>query len=242
MPEELTQAFLVWLRVVPLGLGLASFTRGFVPAAVALSLTLALACALLSSAGPAPALSGAVALALASLRELAIGATFALALALALLAAPWAVHMSDASEGLGELRRTLAVPYALCAAWLVLALGAARAIVIGLAESFRDAPLAAGPVSSRDFALGVAQLASDALLTALGFALPLLVTVWLLAVASATMRRLFAPSALAPQPALAALVFTVAAALWLVPTASRAPEAVRQAIAAARALTRTFAR
>jgi flagellar biosynthesis protein FliR len=179
---------------------------------------------------------------IALLRELAIGATFALSLGLALLTIPWAVALSDGSEALAGTRRALAIPYALCAGWLVLALGAGRALVVGLVESFRDAPLAVGGLSARTFALGVAQLAGDALATAFGVALPLLATLWLMSLTLAALRRLLLPLALAPQPAFASLLTTLAGALLLVPLASQAPESVRHAIEVARTLTRSFAR
>jgi len=240
--RELLQALLVWARVLPLGLALSTFSRALVPSAVGLSLTLALAAALIPAAGAGPELLGVAALVLALLRELAIGATFALALALALLSIPWAVSLSAGAEMLAPLRRTLETPYALCAGWLVLSLGAARAIVTGLAESFRDAPLAGAVLSTRAFALGAAQLVTDAVATAFGFALPLLVALWLMSFTLAALRRALLPSALAQQPAVAGLLATLAAALLLVPIASRAPEAVRHAIEVARLLTRGFAR
>jgi flagellar biosynthesis protein FliR len=242
MSLELSAALLVWMRTLPLGLALALFSRALVPLPVALSLTLALTCALLPSAGALPETIGSAALALAVLRELCVGATFALALSFALHAAYWAVHLGEAHELHAELRRTVAVPYALCATWLVLSLRAPLAIVVGLAESFRDAPLAGRVLSSGEFALGVAELLSSALVTAIGFALPLLVSVWLLSLTLAFARRALAPSSLSPQPALTGLLLTLAAALLLVPVAAHAPEGVRQALASARELTRAFAR
>jgi flagellar biosynthesis protein FliR len=134
------------------------------------------------------------------------------------------------------------VPYALCAAWLVLSLRAPLAIVVGFAESFRDAPLGSRAFSAREFAFGVAQLFGDALATAIGFALPLLVSVWLVSLCLGLLRRLLAPRALAPQPALTGALLTLAAALVLVPIASRAPEGVRRALTSARALTRALAK
>lgn len=240
MPAELVAALLVWARVAPLAFALARFTRGFVPLVVALSASLALALVLVSSAGPAPELTSMTTLLAALLRELAIGATFALALAFALLAAPWALALSDAHAAHAELRAVLARPYALCAAWLVLALEGPLALVTGLAQSFRDAPLAVPTLSARAFAFGVAQLAGDALVTALGFALPLLVSMWLTTLTLALVHKALAPRGLAAT-GFSGLLLTLLASLLLVPIAGRAPEGVRQAIEAARALTRAFA-
>jgi len=238
---------LVLARVLPLGLALGVLTRGWVPIAVALSLGMALAYALVPLAGVAPPVSGLAELALRTLRELSIGATFALSLSFALLASSWAVRLSHPRDArFAELAaEPLSRAYVLCALWLVLSLGGLRAIVLGLAESFRDAPLAGGPLDARALGLGTAQLLADALVTALGFALPLLVSVWLLELTAALLERVGWSGQLGGHrgaPLSRPLLTWFAVALLLVPIASHAPESVRLAITAARALTRALAR
>jgi flagellar biosynthesis protein FliR len=238
MESELAIALLVFLRVLPLGVALAAFSDGFVPAPIALSLTVALAAVL------APhALSEDVTLGwLACLRELSIGATFAFALALALHAAAWAVQLSSVADGLSELRRRMSVPYALCAGYLVLSLRGPEVVVAGLAESLRYAPVGVTSFAGESFATGIAGLVGTALATALGFALPLIVSVWLATMLIALLGRALLPPTLAPLPAVGAMLFTLLAALLLVPIVARTPEAVRAALDAAHALTRSFAR
>jgi len=241
LPELWLPFVLVFARVLPLGLALIAFTQGWVPSAVALSVCLALACALTPLAGAAPTWVGVGALALWVLRELCIGAAFALALGLALVASGWAVRASQAAEtrlAVGPLSQA----YVLCACWLVLSLGALRAVVIGLAESFRDAPLVGSRLVARSFVLGSAQLAGDALATALGIALPLLIGVWAIELVGALVARVLAPGPLARPPVLLPLLALLALALALPAIVARAPEAVRAAIGAARALTRALAR
>lgn len=241
-PSALWLPFLLVLaRVLPLGLALLAFTRGWLPSAVALSACLALACALTPLSGPAPTWVGVGELALWSLRELCIGATFALALGLALIASGWAVRASQSADTRLAIE-PLSQSYVLCACWLVLSLGAQRAVVIGLAESFRDAPLGGSRLVARTFALGSAQLAADALATALGVALPLLVAVWLIELVLALIARVLAPGSSTLVPVLRPLLVLLAVALALMPIVARAPEAVRSAISAARALTRALAR
>ncbi len=243
MAGDALSYLLVLARVAPVALALSVFSRGFFPMAVALSLALAWVAGLAPLAGAAPAPS-ALTFAFAMLRELCIGGAFALALAFALLAASWAVGMSRARDGGGAEPRAvhaaLGVAYGLCAAWLVLSLGGARALFLGLAESFGDASLAGRALDARAFALGVARLSADALASAFGLALPLVASLWLLDVSSALIARALALHATPPAP-LRPLLQLGAAALLLVPIASRAPELVRAAIAAARALTRAFA-
>jgi flagellar biosynthesis protein FliR len=232
---------LVLARVLPLGLALATLTRGWIPWAIALSLCLSLAVALRPIAGAGPAWAGAGQLLLWLLRELCIGGTFALALGLALLATSWSIRMSQSRDTRAAVD-SLSQSYVLCAIWLVLALGGLRAIVIGLAESFSDAPLAAGLLSGRTFALGTAQLVVDAFATAWGFALPLLVSVWLLELSGALIARLLFAGGSALGPLLSPLLLLIAAVLLLGPIATEGPASVRSAIAAARALTRALAR
>lgn len=241
MDSELIDALLVALRVLPLGLALASFTRGFVPLPIALSLTLALTVALLPAAGSSGAPLALTGLAIAVVRELCIGASFALALTLALEGARWVVHLSDGNEAHADLRRMLARPFVLCAIWLAISLRAPQAVLIGLAESFELAPLGAGVFSASAFALGLAQLTSAAIATAIGFALPLIVSAWLVSLTLALVVRAVGPRGFAPPPLASGLLLTLAAALLLVPIAARAPEGVRLALQGARALTRTFA-
>jgi flagellar biosynthesis protein FliR len=125
----------------------------------------------------------------------------------------------------------------------VLSLGGLRALVIGLAESFGDAGLAGRTLDARAFALGAVQLTADAFATAFGVALPLIVSAWLLDLSVALIARVLAlGSPASAVSALRPLLLLLAAALLLVPIASRAPELVRAAILAARALTRAFAR
>jgi flagellar biosynthesis protein FliR len=240
-PELWLPFVLVLARVLPLGLALIAFTRGWLPSAVALSACLALTGALTPLAGAAPTWVGVGVLALWSLRELCIGAAFALALGFALIASGWAVRSSQAADSRLAVE-PLSRAYVLCACWLVLSLGALRAVVIGLAESFRDAPLVGAPLVARTFALGSAQLAADALATAFGVALPLLVGVWLIELALALVARVLAPGSLALPPVLRPLLVLAAVALALPSIVARAPEAVRTAITAARALTRALAR
>jgi flagellar biosynthesis protein FliR len=238
---------LVLARVLPLGLALASLTRGWVPPALALSLCLALSFALAPLAGAPPLVEGLLELALRGLRELAIGAGFALSLSLSLLASSWAVRLSQPRDTrFSQLAvAPLSQAYGLCALWLVLSLGGERAIVIGLAESFRDAPLDGAPLDARALAWGSAQLVADALLTAIGFALPLLVSVWLLELTLVLVARV-ASARDGPREHGAAIVRPMltwaAVALLLVPIVSQAPSALRAAIAAARALTRALIR
>lgn len=234
----LATSLLVFLRVLPMGIALATFTHGLIPLPVALSLTLALSAALVPDA-----LAGDAALSfLAALRELSIGATFALALALSVQAAAWAVQLSSAADALTELRRRMSVPYALCAGYLVISLRGAEVVIAGLSESLQYAPVGLTTFAGESFALGVAGLAGTALTTAIGFALPLLASVWLALLLIALLGRVLAPRTLAPFPGGSGLVFTLLATLLLVPIASRAPEGVRAALSAAHALTRSFAR
>jgi len=228
-------------RIAPVALALATFSGGLVPREVALSLALALSVALapLVSLPVAPLSLGALALVL--VRELAIGATFALSLSLAMLGVTWAVRMARAQGDAHGLVAPLARAYGLCATWLVLSLGGARAVVAGLGESFVDAAPRASVMDVRALALGAAQLATDALATALGVALPLVASVWLLEVALALVARVVGGPRASPAP-LAPLALVGAAALLLVPVASRAPESVRAAIGAARALTQGLSR
>ncbi|MEY4515376.1 MAG: hypothetical protein RLZZ450_7498 [Pseudomonadota bacterium] len=232
---------LVLARVLPLGLALIAFTRGWVPSTVALSVCLAVACALTPLAGEAPTWVGVGTLALWLLRELCVGGAFALALSLALMASGWAVRLSQ-----GPASRLAVEPlsqsYVLYACWLVLALGAQRAVLIGLAESFRDAPIASTTLGARAFVLGSAQLVADALVTALGAGLPLLISVWLVELTCSLLARVMVPGAMAVQPVLRPLFALIAVALLLGPVAARASEAVRTAIVAARALTRALTR
>jgi hypothetical protein len=134
----------------------------------------------------------------------------------------------------------LARLYGLCAGYLVLSLGGARAVVIGLAESFGDARLGVPRLDGPTFALGSVQLVVDALATALGLALPLLVAAWLVEASFALVGRALASGLPSDAGLLRSVVYVVAAALLLVPTASLAPDAVRGAIGSARALTRAL--
>lgn len=239
---ELLRLLLVLARVLPSALALTAFSQGAVPRAVAGSLALALTAALTPLAGPLARELDALALASSLVRELAIGSCFALALALALLASAWAVRLTHTHGSWPALVRPLATAYLLAACWLVLSLGGLRAFVIGLAESFRDAPLAASAFEARAFALGVVQLGSDALASAVGFGLPLIASVWLLDASLALLARMLpGASPLGASPLRAPLV-VLAAALLLMPISAHAPELVRAAIASARALTRTLAR
>lgn len=236
---------LVFARVLPLALVLASLSRALVPPAVALSASLALALALVPLAMPAatsaPLSHESSAVLLGLLRELCIGGVFALSLGAALSALGWAVRMS---QGPGTLAAVdpFARAYVLCAGYLVLSLGGLRALVIGLAESFRDAGLGGTKLDGRALALGAAQLVADALASALGFALPLLLGVWLLEASLGLIARVLGQGALVGASLLRPLVFFFAAAALLVPVTSHAPEAVRAAIASARALTQALAR
>ena len=239
--NELLALLLVSLRMLPLGLALGLLSAGVVPLAVSLSLSLSLALVLWPSAPLLGPVSGG-ALLLAGIRELCIGGTFALALSLALMSVAWAVQLSDANETYVALRARLAVPYVLCAAWLLFALRAPLALLVGLADSLREAAPSGTAFSAQAFAFGVVDLVTAALLTAIGFALPLVATLWLLSITFAFGRRALAPPGLAAQPSWGALALTLASALLLVPIASRAPEAVRTALASARALTRALAR
>ena len=232
---------LVLARVGPLALSVGAVSSGFVPVAVALSLGIAVTCALLAVAGPAPAFSGLSALALAVLREACIGATFAIALGLALCAVGWALRLAHGARD-PLAHGPLEVLYTLCATWSVIALGGHRAIVAGLAESYRDAALGVGALDARGFALGIVQLVSDALATALGFAAPLLLGMLLLELVLAFAARLLAPRGLPLTGLARPLLFTLIAALLLAPIAGRAPEAVRSAIGSARTLTRALAK
>ena len=232
---------LAWLRVLPLGWALASATGGLVPQAVALSLTLAVALPLAPLSGPIAAPSDPAAWLLVVLRELCIGGVFALALSLSLLAIAWSVRMSQAHDSRNAVA-PLARAYALCAGYLVLALGGLRALVLGLGESFRDAPAGVPVLNASAFALGAAQLVADALASALGFALPLVLGAWLLEASSALLGRVLLPGASSQASPLRPALFLLLCALLLVPIASRAPETVRGAITSARALTRALAR
>lgn len=232
---------LVLARVLPLGLALITFTRGWVPSAIALSVCLALSCALTPLAGGAPTWVGVGTLVLWLVRELCVGGAFALALSLALLVSGWAVRLSQGPESRLAVE-PLSQSYVLYACWLVLSLGAHRAVLIGLAESLRDAPIAGTTLGARAFALGSAQLVADALVTAIGVALPLLVSVWLIELTFSLIARVLLPGAMTAQPLLRPLLVLGAVAALLGPVAGRAPEAVRTGIAAARALTRALSR
>ncbi|MDB4988211.1 MAG: Bacterial export protein family 1 [Myxococcaceae bacterium] len=232
---------LVLARVLPLGLTLGGLGGELIPRAVSLSLSLALTLALLPLAGAVMLPDSLSRVLLSLLRELCIGGSFALALALALLAIGWGVRMSQASGSTAPVD-LMARVYTLSAVWLALSLGGLRALVIGLAESFRDAAPGGARLSARVFALGAAQLVVDAFAAALGFALPLLCSVWLIETGSALLMRVSLPAAATQSSLLKPVLFLVAAALLLVPTASFAPEAVRTAIASARALTRALAK
>jgi flagellar biosynthesis protein FliR len=232
---------LVLARVLPLGVALIVFTRGWVPSAVALSVCLALSSALTPLAGAAPTWVGVGTLVLWLLRELCIGGAFALSLSLALQISGWAVRLSQGPES-RVLVPALSQSYVLYACALVLSLGAHRAVLIGLAESLRDAPIASSALDARAFALGSAQLVADALVTAIGVALPLLVSVWLIELTCSLIARVLLPGATTAQPVLRPLLVLGAVALLLGAVAGRAPDAVRAALTAARALTRALSR
>ena len=224
-------------RMAPLGLSLATLGRRFVPPSVALALVLPLGVALSPAVGT-PVLPGDVAsLVLALTRELCVGATFAVALSLALLVAPWAARLSHPG-----MPPVLARLYGMAACWLVLALGGARALLIGLSESYRDVPAASAPASARAFALGVAQLTTDALVTALGVGLPLIAAGFLVELVRALTLRATGATAQPAWAVLRPLLLTLLAGLLLVPTVSRTPAIVRTALVAARALTRALVR
>lgn len=239
---ELSEAsawLLVSARLGPCAWLLARLGRGLVPSFVVLSLVLALAAYLVPLAGSSLELGLSP---LSLLREFAVGGCFALALALALLSASWVVRLSHPRGAALDPSGPLATAYGLAACQLVLSLGGLRAFVIGIAASFRDAPLALARWDARGFALGVAQLLADALASALGLAGPLLLALWLIELSLALVARAFSELAPAGPSPLRALLGLLAAALLLVPVVSQAPEATRAAIDAARQLTRTFAR
>jgi flagellar biosynthesis protein FliR len=238
--REGVAALLVFARVAPLALSVAAVTRAFVPREVALALALALTCAF-HAAAELPALDGLDAVGLALVRELCIGGVFALAMVLAVLTVRWAVSLAWVEDE-ARLRPAVGAWYALCATWSVLALGGHRAVLVGLAESYRDAPIGGRVHDAQTFALGVAQLVADAVATALAFALPLLVACLCLDVVGALAARLLAPRDLPFMVVVRPLAFTLTAALLLVSIAGRAPEAARAGIEAARALTRAAAR
>lgn len=243
LADDGVRLVLVLARVLPSALSLTALSRGFVPRAIASSIALALTVALAPLAGPlAPALD-LLGLATALVRELAIGGCFALALAFALLTTSWAVQLSHASSARDAFVRPLASAYALCACWLVLSLGGLRAFVVGLAESFRDAPLAGPVFDAGAFARGALQLVADAFATAFGCALPLLASVWLIDASLALLSRVLPAGTLVasvPSP-LRSVAVAIAATLLLSPVAAHAPELVRAALEAARALTRAAA-
>jgi flagellar biosynthesis protein FliR len=242
LDAELLRLFLVSARVLPSAIALSVLSRGLVPRAIAGSLALALTVALAPLAGPLGAQQSSATVLTSLVRELAIGGSFALALGLALLASAWAVQLSHPRDTTSAIVRPLATVYALSAIWLVLALGGLRAFTIGLAESFRDAPLAGGSLDLRAFALGVVQLASDALAAAFGFALPLVASSWLLEASLALLSRVLPANAVAAAAPVRSLLLVLAGALLLLPIAAHAPELVRGGIGAARVLTRAFAR
>jgi len=241
LEDAFPSLLLVLARILPVGFSLFAFTRGFVPREVALSLVLSLAVALAPVAG-ASVPNAPLSLVLALVRQLCIGGVFALAIGMALSASAWAVRMAQPRSPRAVPGEPLATAYGLCASWLVLSLGGLRALVTGLGESFGDAGLTGTRLDARAFALGVGQLATDAFATALGFALPLVLALWLLELSLALAARVLAPRATGPGEALAPLLSLVALALLLTPVVSRAPAGVRAAIVAARQLTRTFAR
>lgn len=238
--HEGVAALLVFARVGPLALSVGALTGAFVPREVALALALALTCAF-HAAVEAPVLDGVAALGLALVRELCIGGVFALALLLAVLTVRWAVSLAWVEDE-ARVRPAMGAFYALCAAWSVLALGGHRALLLGLAESYRDAPIGGSVHDARGFALGVAQLVADAVATALSFALPLLVALLCLDVVGTLAARLLAPRDLPWTSVVRPLAFTLGAAVLLAPIAGRAPEAARAGIEAARVLTRAAAR
>lgn len=228
---------LVMARVAPTALALWAMGRAFVPAAVAASLGFALTAALWPSAGGPPPAADLV---LVFLRELCIGATFAIALSLALSSARWALALG--LSRVEHVASVLGTVYALAAISLTLSLGGHRAVVIGLAESYHDAKLSVGEVELEGFALGAAQLVTDALATALALALPLLLSAFLIDALLALVSRLLLPRGAALSTLVRPLALTVICAGLLVPIASEAPSALRRAIAEARALTRGRAR
>lgn len=239
---DVTLGLLVLARVLPLCVALAVLTRALVPLPVVLSLALSLAAALAPLAGGRPLDLEARALAFALLRELGIGSTFALALGLALLGSGWAIGMAGTGPARESVRAPLRTAYLLASGWLVLSLGGLRAVVIGLAASFEDAALAGPRHDAPALLLGLVQIFVDALATAFGFALPWIASAWLLDVTLGLVARALGAQAHAPVSLVRQLGFGLAGALLLVPVATRAPDAVRAAITAARALTRAFAR
>ena len=234
---DLRAAALGSARVAPVGLALAALGRRFVPPGVALSLVPALGVALAPAVVGDALPSHTLALVLALTRELCVGAIFAVALSLALSAAPWALRLAHA-----EMPPALVTLYGMAGCWLVLALGGARALLVGLAASYEDVPVASVPPSARAFALGVAQLTTDALVTALGVGLPLLMTCWLVELLRALTLRATGASAGPAWLALRPLLLGVLAALLLAPTVSQVPALVRSALDAARTLTRLLLR
>lgn len=227
----------VLARLFPLAWALAALGYPLVPRPIALSLSLALAHVLVPFAGSVP-LVGRAQLALGLLRELCVGGVFALSLSLAMATAPWALQLAQPAGSRAPVNE-LARAYALCAAWLVLALGGLRAVVRALVESFRVLPIG-GALDHQAFALGVTKLVAVAMAAAVAVALPFAIAAVLLELSAVLIRRVSVgsegPLLLGP------LLFLGLAALWLVPLVMRAPEWLRFALEAAQALTRTLAK
>jgi type III secretory pathway component EscT len=180
-------------RAAPLCLLLTALSRGLLGASVAgslgLSLALALAPAGAVSAGVEPT-RGPIALALLLLRELACGSLVALALLLPLAAIVWAVRFSElVASPFGQRSGPLAALYGLATGFLCLSLGLQRSLVIGLHESILLAAPASRPLNPAAFGLGVVQLVSEAFALALALGLPLLLSVSLVELGFALLRR-----------------------------------------------------
>lgn len=222
-------------RALPLSL-LAPLTGRFVPQTVSLSLVVALACAGLDAAQPIDLAGGAWMAAV--LRELCLGLTFAFACSVPLYAAVSTGRLVD-GWGRANARAPAAsygALYELTALFSFFALGGHRAWFASYARTLIDAPLGELSFARTRFLDGVLTLSVDAIALSLTLALPLLVSLWFCELAIGLLQRAAGGSAFS----FFELLRTVAVAGLVLLTAplliEALPQAMRTALAGARAL------
>ena len=244
MPIDPTLLILAGARALPLAFLLPLGGRD-VPRALSLALLLALA-SILSAFSPAlttPLLGDAWVVSIGC--ELAIGAAFALACAAPFIALHWAGQLSHTVMLLrapGAEAAPLAMLFRLAGLNLFFLLGGHRALSAALVSSLDDVPLGLARLRTEPLALGVAQLAVDALALSLSLALPLLLTLWLLDVALGLMARASGARNLSIHASPLRFVLALAVlALTFTPMIDAFPLAVREGMATARSLLRAIA-
>lgn len=225
-------ALLLFARVLPTSLLLGRLSRGIVGWTAALSLGLALAWGLSPGhVDPAarPAL-GAVSLSFALIRELCLGGIVGLAVLLPIAALGWTPRFAELSLGGPALGRSgpISALFGLLSLFVALTLGAHRSLAIALHESLLTAPLLGAVFDARAFALGVAQLVSQAFGLALAIGLPLLLSLLVAEASLAALLRLFGRVGESAGASLfMAPLFVLLSAVLALPLVSRMPEALR---------------